>query len=192
MKKMILCFLLATIASVGAINAQNISASDADSIGIKKQPNGKNRVSVIFYIPDVEDSVAVEIQRLNFAAKLDRVQNLENQLKQVKEQLKADSTRAADQLRGKDLKEVFPDNYKVFAGNWNYFDGNDKTKVSIDSIGTVFDNKNKAIGRIDVASSNGKKIFLTIGDEKNSLIKNDDESYVNEKRKLKLERQKDR
>lgn len=191
MKKLILCFFLVIIASIG-VYAQNISIGDSDSLAVKKQPNGKNRVSAIFYIPDVEDSIVANIQRQWYATRFNKLQALKEQLQLVEAQLRHDSTQASIQLAGVNVRDIIDGDYQTLAGNWNFTDGNEKIKIYIDSIGTVFNNKDKAIGIVDIASSNGKRIFLMIGNEKNSLSKIDDGSFVNEKRKLKLERQKNK
>lgn len=189
MKKLFFSAVIALLFSEISI-AQNADPLMADTIIYIENGDGSFDILAAQVFRGVTNANKRNFERERVKRQLNNLAQLENQVRDQKKKIQADSAALAKEIQGTDPNDLYREDVEELAGVWKLTISEATDEITIDSTGR-FTSKKSGDGTVTVLAEGAKKIEIEIVGKKIPLAREADELFLNEKLTIKLKRKKE-
>lgn len=169
-----------------------LSQSDplaADTVIYIQKPGGGFDIIAGSLYRDVTPANKRNFERERVKRQLNNLAQLEQQVREQKQRIQADSASLSKEIEGTDPNDLYRADLEALAGVWRLTIAEAGDEITIDSTG-AFTSKKSGEGTVTVLAEGAKKIQLVLAGKKIPLAREADDLYLNEKMTIKLKRKK--
>jgi len=170
-----------------------LSQSDplaADTVIYIQKPGGGFDIIAGSLYRDVTPANKRNFERERVKRQLNNLAQLEQQVREQKQRIQADSASLSKEIEGTDPNDLYRTDLESLAGVWKLKIGDAADEITIDSTG-AFTSKKSGEGTITVLAEGAKKIKIEIAGKKIPLARETETLFMNEKSAITLRRKKE-
>jgi len=180
-----LALLIFTTAS-----AQQADPLAADTVIYIPKPGGGFDIIAGSVYRDVTPENKRGFERERVKRQLNNLAQLEQQVREQKQRIQADSAALAKEIEGTDPNDLYRADLEALVGVWKLTIADKSDEITVDSTG-AFTSKKSGSGTITVLAESARKIQLILAGKKIPLARETEELFLNEKLTVKLKRKKE-
>lgn len=160
---------------------------DSDTIMYRLNQDSTWDILMAKVYPKVSNENKINFQKQVIKRRLNQFAELERQVVEQKNKLKADSIALEGDLRDKNPNDLFAADLEGLVGVWKLTIKDKTDELTIDSTG-AFLTKKSGPGQLNILADGARKISLILGETKLLLTRTNDKLFENEKLAVKLRR----